>query len=167
MINTDDAIKNRSAYINELKEIEQEIRKISHDLNTDFIADSGFVDIVKTLVENQTKAYQLNYSLEIDETIDWEELSNKDKIHLYRIVQESLQNVYKHANANHVKIGFEIKNNVLLVSINDDGSGFEVTKAKKGIGLKNINSRVLELNGEVDYTSSVDQGTNITIRVPI
>lgn len=165
--NTDDAIKNRGTYINELKCIEQEIRKISHDLNTDFIANSGFVDIVKALVENQTNAYQLSNTLEIDENIDWEELSNKDKIHLYRIVQESLQNVYKHANAKHVKIGFELKNDVLLVSINDDGSGFELTKAKKGIGIKNINSRVVALNGEVAYNSAKDEGTNIIIKVPM
>jgi len=167
MVHTDEAVKNRSNYINELKTIEQEIRKISHDLNTDFVANSGFVDIVESLIETQTNAYQLSYDFEIDDSIEWEEVSNKDKIHLYRIVQESLQNVHKHAKASHVKIGFALKNNVLLVSINDDGAGFEINKAKKGIGIKNINSRVVKLNGELAIDSVIDQGTTILIKVPV
>ncbi len=167
MVNTEEAIKSRSNYINELKTIEQEIRKISHDLNTDFIANSGFLDIIETLIENQTTAYQLTYEFEHSEVIDWDEISNKNKIHLYRIIQESLQNIYKHANANHVKIGFQLKNDVILVSITDDGSGFDINKAKKGIGLKNINSRVSELNGKLTINSTLGEGTDILINVPI
>ena len=167
MVNTEEAIQSRSNYINELKTIEQEIRKISHDLNTDFIANSGFLDIIETLIENQTTAYQLTYEFEHSEVIDWDEISNKNKIHLYRIIQESLQNIYKHANANHVKIGFQLKNDVILVSITDDGSGFDINKAKKGIGLKNINSRVSELNGKLTINSTLGEGTDILINVPI
>lgn len=167
MVNTEEAIKNRGNYINELKTIEQEIRKISHDLNTDFIANSGFLDIVETLIETQAAAYQLTYEFEHSEVIDWDEVSNKNKIHLYRIIQESLQNIYKHAKASHVKIGFQLKNDVILVSIEDDGSGFDTNKAKKGIGLKNINSRVLELNGELTINSKPGKGTDILINVPI
>lgn len=167
MVNTEEAIKNRGNYINELKTIEQEIRKISHDLNTDFIANLGFLDIIETLIETQTSAYQLTYEFEHSEIIDWDEVSNKNKIHLYRIIQESLQNIYKHANASHVKIGFQLKNDVILVSILDDGSGFDINKAKKGIGLKNINSRVSELNGELTINSKSGRGTDILINVPI
>ena len=62
MVATPEAAKTRSVYISELKAIESEIRKISHDLNTDFISDSGFMDILGTLIEKQTKAYDLDYS---------------------------------------------------------------------------------------------------------
>lgn len=162
----DDAVKNRGVYIDELKSIEQEIRKISHDLSSGFIEGSSYFDIIKTLVENQTQAYQLNYELKKTDDINWDLVSNKTKINLYRIVQESLQNIYKHANAKHVKIIFEQESNSILLNITDDGSGFEVNRAKKGIGLKNIRSRVNELNGEVNFESEKNQGTTVRISVP-
>ena len=167
MLQTDDAIKNREGYIGELKTIEEEIRKISHDLNSDFVAGSSFMDIVKTLIETQTQAYQLTYSFKEDDGINWDDVSNITKIHIYRMFQETMQNIYKHANANHIKISFQLKNNVILLSVEDDGSGFNVTKAKKGIGIKNINSRVKEIGGKVDIDSKVDVGTKIIISVPI
>ena len=167
MQQTEDAIKNRGQYIDELKSIEQEIRKISHDLNTDFIAGSGFIDIIKTLIETQSSAYQLSYTFDKDDEINWENVSNKSKIHIYRMVQETMQNIYKHANAKHIKISFRLKNDVILLSIEDNGSGFNVNKAKKGIGLKNINSRAKEIGGKVDIESKIDVGTTILISVPI
>ena len=108
MVQTDEAIKTRSQYINELKTIETEIRKISHDLNTDFVSGSSFIDIVKTLIETQTKAYQLEYTFEEDHDINWEDVPNKTKIHIYRMLQETMQNIYKHANANRIKISFQL-----------------------------------------------------------
>ena len=83
------------------------------------------------------------------------------------MLQETMQNIYKHANAKHIKISFELKNNVVLLSVEDDGSGFNVTKAKKGIGLKNINSRVKEIGGKVEIDSKIDVGTKIKINVPV
>lgn len=160
-----DAINTRSQYISELKNIEDDIRKVSHKLNTDFVSGSGFIDIIKSLLKKQTKAYGFDYELKHNDDINWEEASNKTKIHIYRIIQESLQNIYKHANATLVKISFEVKNNVFCLVINDNGSGFIVDKAKRGIGLKNINSRVEEIKGDLKITSEVNKGTTITIKV--
>ncbi|VAV82832.1 hypothetical protein MNBD_BACTEROID02-1372, partial [hydrothermal vent metagenome] len=165
--NTDEAIKKRSQYINELKTIEAEIRKISHDLNSDFISGSSFIDIIKTLIETQTKVYQLDYTFKEDHDINWEDVPNKTKIHIYRMLQETMQNIYKHANANHIKISFQLKNNVILVAIEDDGSGFNVNKARKGIGLKNIDSRVRDVGGKAEVFSKIDIGTIIKITIPI
>ena len=164
--NSDDAIKTRSQYIEELKSIEQEIRKISHDLNTDFISGSSFSDILKTLVETQTKAYQLSYEYSEDDAIDWDELNNKTKIHIYRMLQESMQNIYKHANASHIKISFELKNDVILLSVEDNGSGFNTQRARKGIGLKNFDSRASEIGGKVEIFSKEGAGTRVKIFAP-
>ena len=163
---TDDAVKNRSNYINEIKEIEQDIRKVSHDLNTDFIANSSFLDIIKTLVGTQSLAYKLKYSINSDSDINWEIMSNKSKIHMYRIIQESLQNIYKHAHATKVEIRFQQKNNLISLSIQDDGDGFDVNKTRKGIGLKNIQSRVNEIKGKMYIDTKKHIGTNIKIEVP-
>jgi len=161
-----EAINKRSNYISDLKIIEEDIRKISHDLNTDFVSGSNFMDIITELIENQTKAYQLNHEFEHDDDIVWEEISNKTKINIYRIIQESLQNIYKHAVANSVKISFKLKNDVICLSISDDGKGFDVNKSRKGIGLKNINSRINELEGKINFDSKVNKGTTITIDIP-
>ena len=82
------------------------------------------------------------------------------------MLQETMQNIYKHAKAKQIKISFELKNSVILLSVEDDGSGFKVIKAKKGIGLKNINSRVKEIGGKVEIDSKIDIGTTIKISVP-
>jgi len=161
-----EAIKTRSNYISELKTIEEDIRKISHDLNTDFISGSGFMDIITELIEKQTKAYQLNYEFNHNDHINWESVPNKTKINIYRIIQECLQNIYKHANANNVKISFKPKNNVIWLRISDDGKGFDIHKSKKGIGIKNITSRVNELDGKVNFDSEINKGTTITIDIP-
>jgi len=161
-----EAINKRSNYISDLKTIEEDIRKISHDLNTDFVSGSNFMDIITELIENQTKAYQLKYEFDHDDDIFWEEISNKTKINIYRIIQESLQNIYKHADAKAVKISFKLKNDVICLSVSDDGKGFDVNKSRKGIGLKNINSRTNELEGKINFDSKVNKGTTITIDIP-
>ncbi|MDO6595467.1 tetratricopeptide repeat protein [Oceanihabitans sp. 2_MG-2023] len=166
MSTTEEAIKSRENYIDELQAIEQEIRKVSHELNTDFVSGSGFKDIIETLLETQTKAYKLDYTLTNDDAIHWDNVTNKTKIHIYRILQESLQNIYKHANASKVEISFTIKNNVICITIRDDGTGFEVSKSKKGIGIKNITSRVKEIQGKLDIKSQKNVGTSITIAIP-
>ena len=167
LVQTEEAAKNRSHYIDQLKTIETEIRKISHDLNSDFVSDSSFIDIIKALIETQTTAYNLEFEFSNDDAIDWEEMPNKTKIHIYRMLQETMQNIYKHANASLVKISFQLKNNVILCAIEDNGSGFNVNKARKGIGLKNIDSRVKEIEGKAEIFSKIDTGTTIKIFIPV
>lgn len=161
-----EAIQKRLNYISDLKTIEEDIRKISHDLNTDFITGSGFIDILTELIEKQSQAFQLKYEFNHEDDINWEDVSNKTKINLYRIIQESLQNIYKHAKAYSVKISIKSKNDVICLTISDDGKGFDIHKSKKGIGLKNIKSRVDELDGKVNFDSEINEGTTITINIP-
>ncbi len=163
---TEEAIKTRSQYIDELKSIEQEIRKISHDLNTDFLRGSSFSDILRALVENQMKAYQLTYEYSEDPILDWDDLSNRTKIHIYRMLQETMQNVYKHVQASHIKISFELKNDVILLTVKDDGIGFNTSRARRGIGLRNFESRASEIGGRVEIFSKEGQGTKVKIFVP-
>ena len=162
-----EAVKTRGQYIQELKTIEEDIRKVSHELSTDFVSGAGFIDILKTLVDTQCIAYGIHYTLDYDEVINWDAVSNKKKIHIYRLVQEALHNIYKHAKAENIKISFKLKNNVICLEIEDDGSGFDVNKAKSGIGLKNMNSRISEIHGLLEINSEIDKGTTVKIEVPI
>lgn len=162
-----ESITARGEYISQLKTIEEDIRKVSHELNTDFVSGAGFVDIINTLVETQTNIYELKYKLDNDGAINWDNIPNRTKIHIYRIVQETLHNIYKHAKATTVKISFRLKNNVICLKIIDNGSGFEVGKSKHGIGLKNINSRIKEIKGTFEVSSTLNKGTTVKINIPI
>ncbi|TNJ45256.1 sensor histidine kinase [Tamlana fucoidanivorans] len=166
MNNSPEAVKTRSQYIEGLKAIEEDIRKVSHELNTDFVSGSGFIDIIKTLVETQTLAYGLEYNLVHDDAINWDNMSNRGKIHIYRIIQEILHNIYKHAQATQVSIRFKLKKNVICLIVADNGSGFDVNKSKSGIGLKNMKARVNEIEGHINIKSEINKGTTVTIEAP-
>jgi len=165
--NDEPAIKQRISYLSELKNIEQDIREISHDLNrekSELI--NNFVAIVDNLLEDQKKTFKPKLIATIDRTIKWELISNSVKINLYRIIQESLQNINKYAEANNIKVEIKKRDGDLFLTITDDGKGFDVRKSKKGIGLQNIQSRTTECNGTVDIQSKKGNGTIITIAVP-
>ena len=165
--NDEPAIKQRISYLSELKNIEQDIREISHDLNrekSELI--NNFVAIVDNLLEDQKKTFKPKLLATIDRTIKWELISNSVKINLYRIIQESLQNINKYAEANSIKVEIKKRDGDLFLTITDDGKGFDVKKSKKGIGLQNIQSRTTECNGTVDIQSKNGNGTIITIAVP-
>ena len=166
--NDEIAVNQRNSYLSELKNIEQDIREISHDLNrekSELI--NNFVAIVNNLFEDQKKTFKPKLIATIDSAIKWELLSNAVKINLYRIIQESLQNINKYANANTIKVELKKKEDNLFLAISDDGIGFNVRKAKSGIGLQNIQSRTNECNGTVDIKSKNGEGTTVTILVPI
>lgn len=162
------AIDVRNTYLVELKSIEQDIREISHDLNREKSAlNNNFVSIVNNLIDQQENLSDANVSFLIDPTIEWEKLENTVKINLYRILQESLQNINKYAQAENIKIEIKISGNKLKLVVKDDGNGFSVSKKNKGIGLQNMLSRAEACNGNLDIKSKPGKGTTITIAVPI
>lgn len=161
-----EAMVNRANYIDQLKTIEQDIRDISHKMNTDFISGSGFMDIVSELIENQSKAYGFSHEFTFSDDFSWEFVSNKTKINIYRILQESMQNIYKHAEAKHVKIDIIRVKDEINIYIVDNGKGFDTTKSKKGIGVKNMNSRVKDINGKISFSSEIGKGTSVIIKIP-
>jgi signal transduction histidine kinase len=161
-----EAMNSRAEYITQLKTIEEDIRKISHELNTDFVSGSSFTNLVSELISNQTNAYGLKYEFEHDDELDWKSVNNRVKINIYRIIQESMQNVYKHANAKKIKISISLQKDVICLAIIDDGDGFDTSKNRKGIGLKNMTSRVENIGGEIDFSSKVGNGTVVNVKIP-
>ena len=162
------AVNQRTNYLSELKNIEQDIREISHDLNrekSELI--NNFVAIVDGLFEEQKKTYKSKLISIVDSGIIWEAVSNSVKINLYRILQESLQNINKYAQANIIRVEFKKSEDHLILKMSDDGIGFNVKTAKRGIGLQNILFRTNECDGVVDIKSKKGEGTIITVTLPI
>jgi signal transduction histidine kinase len=167
-IKDDSGIEKRLNYLTELKSIEQDIREISHNLNrekSELI--NNFVAIVTNLFEEQKKTYKSKFTFQIDSSIKWDLIENAIKINLYRILQESLQNCNKYANATTIEVGIQKDGGDLVFKIIDNGIGFNVNRAKNGIGLQNIKSRTEECKGTLELKSKKEEGTSITIIVPI
>ncbi|WP_348823994.1 tetratricopeptide repeat-containing sensor histidine kinase [Flavobacterium aestuarii] len=167
-INDDSGIEMRLNYLTELKNIEQDIREISHNLNrekSELI--NNFVAIVTNLFEEQKKTFSTKFLAHLDPSIKWDSIDNIVKINLYRILQESLQNCNKYANATKIIVEFRKQNDNIVLKISDDGIGFNVNRAKKGIGLQNIKSRTIECEGTLEIKSKKEEGTSITIVIPI
>ena len=162
------AAPKRKKYLAELKSIEEDIREISHDLNREKSElVNNFVLILNKLFENQRNTYDSKLVTFFDSQIKWELVSNTVKINLYRIVQEALQNCNKYADAETIKVEFKSEIDYLILSIMDDGVGFNTRRKKKGIGLHNIEYRAAECKGTVAIKSAKGEGTLLVVKVPI
>ncbi|WKL46519.1 histidine kinase [Flavobacterium pectinovorum] len=164
----DEALPKRRKYLTELKNIEEDIREISHDLNrekSELI--NNFVLILNKLFENQQNTYDSELITSIDPQIKWELVSNAVKINMYRIIQEALQNCNKYANAEKITVEFKSEINYLILSIYDDGIGFNTKRTKNGIGLHNIEYRAAECKGSMSIKSVQGEGTLLVVKVPI
>ncbi|MFI8606090.1 tetratricopeptide repeat protein [Cellulophaga baltica] len=162
------SIAQRAEVITELAELSEEIRSISHELNeAAFQKMQNFIEAIKSLIKTfQTASETLKYSFKFNTDLDWDSLNSTLKINLYRIVQESIQNCIKHAEASTIFVNFDIEDNFLMVIIEDNGKGFDSKKSKKGIGFRNISSRLKKLNGTLLVDSTIGSGTKLIIKVP-
>ena len=154
-------------YLIELQNIEKDIRNISHNLSTD-ISDSSesFHYLIDQLVKEKNEISEITFDYHFEESFDFDQISNDIKINLYRLVQECLQNAIKHSRASKVFVKFFSDQNVLNLSVEDNGKGFDTNKRKKGIGLTSMQFRVDKLNGEM-YINSSNTGTMFTFKIPI
>jgi len=164
----DEAIEQRARAIAALQEVEGEVRSISHELShAAYQKIHNFIrsieDLLKSLRENTNIAHNFSY----DDAFDWDGLTGDIKINLYRMIQESIQNSVKHAQCQTIILNFEKKGDHLLITISDDGQGFSIKKGKKGIGMRNIASRIEKLNGSWDISSVRGEGTTVTFNIPV
>lgn len=166
----EEARAQRLEYLNELKQIEQDLREISHELNREnLVLINNFVAIINNLLEQQAKINPAKVKSIIDVDIDWEQVPNTSKINLYRILQEALQNINKYAQARNILVHFrKDKKGNLLFNIEDDGVGYDVnSKKSKGIGIKNIVARTQQCQGIIDIKSEIGKGSKIIITFPL
>ncbi len=143
-----------------------EIRQLSRSLMDPSIGDLGLIDSIHDLIENINLTRKLRVSLTADEEI--EDLLNKNqKLTIFRIIQEALNNAIRHARANNVQIRLFQKTSSARVIIEDDGIGFNVKTVKKGAGLKNIQNRIYLINGDYSIESVMNKGSKLIINFPI
>ena len=165
---TEEAVEERAIAISALKDVEGEVRAISHELSHAAYQNiNNFITSIKDLLQSVGTANGIEYAFDYDDSFDWDSMKGDMKINLYRIIQETLQNAIKHSECKKILVNFVRANNLLNVTIADDGKGFKAKAGKKGIGMRNIESRVGKLNGNWDINSVVDKGTTITFNIPL
>lgn len=162
------SVEKRNEFLDHLKQLEKELRKVSHQLSEDFLSsEKSFLIIVQDLLKQQEEIGSFRCKLIVEEEIEWDRLSPKLKINLYRILQEAIHNINKYAEATEVIVSFsKIKDSITLL-IKDNGIGFKVESASDGIGISNMKERVKELSGTIIFQSKFSFGTKIKIHIPI
>jgi signal transduction histidine kinase len=131
-------------------------------LKTKTISIQNFYDIVKNYATKQLQN-NLNIRVVFDENIGFEkQLSPNVTLNLYRIIQESIQNIVKHTNATEVQFNFEV-NPLLKITITDNGNGFDIESKLSRSGIDNMQFRANEINYTLETTSQIGKGTQIVL----
>jgi len=144
-----------------------EIRRISHDLNPSAIIDVGLVEAIEQLIEKINVSGKIRIQFVSDRRRYKDSLDDEDKIAIFRIVQEQLNNILKHANATKVLIRLEVVEGLVRLCIKDDGIGFDLAKCKKGLGLRNIYNRVEYYGGTINITTGTGRGCEMCLTLRI
>jgi PAS domain S-box-containing protein len=141
----------------------EELRKISHALVGPTQDETiGLIDSIEKLITDISKVKELEISFHHPYYRE-EDTEVGLKLVIYRIIQEQLTNVLKHSSATKVEIALKKEVNYLVVSIQDDGKGFDTSAKKPGIGLSNIKNRAEIYNGIVQIISSPGKGCKMKI----
>lgn len=144
-----------------------DLRDIAKGLNAEKITEVG---LHATLDQEMQRINRSNI-LNIRQVIEGmkQEMDGRKKLILFRIIQESIQNIIKHAVATEVVICFHYELDFVKILISDNGNGFDVTEKKKatdGLGLLNMYNRATLINGKMTIVSSQGKGTIIELNIP-
>jgi two-component system NarL family sensor kinase len=144
-----------------------EVRVISHDLMPGILTQVGLFAAVRQLCNNINEARQIE--VEYTFTESEKRLNAALEISVYRIIQEILNNMLRHAEATKIIVSLHCINNQIRLKLTDNGKGFDTSKIQesKGIGWKNVFSRVDFLKGHITIKSEIGSGTVIKIRVKL
>jgi two-component system sensor histidine kinase UhpB len=144
----------------------QEIRKLSSSLVPIKEQELELVEAIKLMVSKLKASSSLAFHLFLSKELT-ARMNDRQQLSLYRIVQEQVNNIIKHADASLVTIVLEEKDGQALLRIIDDGKGFSIEVKNGGIGLKNIKSRTELLGGTFFLESEPGNGCTMEIRIPL
>lgn len=149
----------------------EKIRELSFNLHPSLLDDFGLLPALHKYIQRYEKSVNVRVELEAADLEN--RLPSPIEIALYRIVQEALTNVARHAHAQIVQLELARQDNTIGVVISDDGQGFAVERVinsptpEGGTGLLGMRERVILLCGEFDIESTLGKGTRITITIPL
>jgi signal transduction histidine kinase len=162
--------KDREAYLSRSSEYTinaiEEIRKLTRGLTTVTTQNIGLCEAIDKVIRDTMEVNPVKIS-RAWKSFKEDSVNDKFKLTIFRIVQEHLNNILKHAKATEVIISFSQNKKNLLLSISDNGVGFDTNKPQKGIGVTNIKSRAASYNGTADFVSQPGRGCVLTVNFPV
>ena len=142
------------------------VRRVSHNISSKTLQRFGLVAALRDLTDHlETNSLKTNL---ISQGFEDKELPDKYKVQIYRMIQELVGNVLKHARATELAIQLFWRKDQINISVEDNGKGFDTEQTKDvGLGLEGVKFRVKNLNGEFTLDSQPGQGTSILIDIPV
>jgi signal transduction histidine kinase len=149
-----------------LNEAAQEIRKTSHNLMPEVLLQHGLDEALRRYCNNvnNSKVLQIQY----DSWGEVDRFNNSFELSVYRIVQELINNIIKHSKATHAIVQLSQQNDMLTISIEDNGVGFSGNdNGKDGMGLHSLQNRIKAMNGKLEMESSQQSGVSAYLEFEI
>ncbi len=149
----------------------QQVRNLSLDLRPPLLDDLGLAPTLQWYLDRQARIGQIEIFLH--ENLRERSLPPEVEITCFRLVQEAVTNVLRHARAQSVTVELQQQDRAISLTVQDDGVGFDTKAAMRGdraqenLGLMGMEERVILLNGELDIESALDSGTKVSIRLPL
>lgn len=143
----------------------QEVRRIAYDIMPPDVEKKRLPEMLESLIRKYALAARLEYTFSHDHIPAG--LSVMIKLHLYRMLQEMITNVIRHARATHLHVALLEERGCLRLIVEDNGKGFDVRHHSDGLGLRNLRTRVELLQGTLEVASEPQQGTVFHIYLPI
>ncbi|MEE9408547.1 MAG: sensor histidine kinase [Polaribacter sp.] len=153
-----------SKILNNCARSADEIRNISHQMMPRTLLENGLIDAIDDLLKGAFMYSKIEQKFEYFNIS--ERFNEQIEISLYRVVQELISNIIKHANASEVNVLLYKQEGQLILLVEDNGIGMQ-NKSKKGHGVLNIKSRIDMIKGTINYEPSTNAGTSATIVVPL
>jgi len=144
----------------------KELRGLAHSMMPPPFENNTFENILTDLAANINLTGKIHLSLSLPPSEKLQKISNKVKLCLYRIIQEQVSNILKYAKAKNVSIVIDADEMLCSLLIKDDGIGFDANKKRKGIGLKNIESRCSMFNGTMNLVTAPGSGCTMKVQIP-
>jgi PAS domain S-box-containing protein len=149
-----------------LVDVQADMRNICFNIMPKSLEIFGLVKAVEELCSKDQLLTQIK--ILIKESEGFPRLALQQEFALFRIIQEFINNALKHSKADSLRIEFRRKKKLALVSLMDNGIGFDLTKIRgRGMGLNNVRSRLRPYNGEVNILSQPGKGTRYEISIPV
>lgn len=148
-----------------ISETAEDARSLSHQMMPRALMEVGLIDALEDMLAKSLKAGGISYQFEHFGLN--ERLPEKIEISLYRIAQELVNNIIKHSEATEVQLQLFKNKGALIMVVEDNGKGINVSQNTDGHGLLNIRSRLNSFKGEVNLSPSPNSGTLATVRLPI
>lgn len=162
----EEIIQNAMAATTHLASMHRAVRDLCKRLRPESIDVMGIQGAIESLIINQNRLHpECRYSLQIAD--DLEKLTESGSLHVFRLIQESITNVSKHAEATTCAVEIRsIDENLIQISVKDNGKGFSVTSGSEGIGLIGMRERVESMKGSLEIETYPSKGTTITFIIP-